>query len=201
MYAIRSPYTCSFVLIVLFVSIWFNWRHQFESENMAANDPSDIYGFSVKDIDGNEVSLSKYRDHVALIVNVASKWGLTNKNYAQLQELHAKYAESMGLRILAFPCNQFGGQEPGTNEQIKAFAEEKGAQFDFFSKIDVNGNNADPLYKFLKNKQHGTLTNAIKWNFTKFLINKKGVPIKRYGPQTGSKEIEKDLIKEFEKWD
>ncbi len=166
---------------------------------MATDGPKDIYGFSVNDIDGNEVSLSKYRGHVALIVNVASKWGLTNKNYAQLQELHAKYAESKGLRILAFPCNQFGGQEPGTNEEIKKFAEKKGAQFDLFAKIDVNGNSVDPLYKFMKKKQAGLLTNSIKWNFSKFLINKKGEPVKRYGPQTSPMDIEGDLIKEFDK--
>uniref|UniRef100_A0A913ZZ30 Glutathione peroxidase n=1 Tax=Patiria miniata TaxID=46514 RepID=A0A913ZZ30_PATMI len=165
---------------------------------VAANGPTNIYGFTVKDIDGNEVSLSKYKGHVALIVNVASQCGLTNKNYAQLQELHAKYAESKGLRILAFPCNQFGGQEPGTDEQIKEFAAKKGAQFDLFDKINVNGDNAIPLYKFLKKKQHGTLTNAIKWNFSKFLINKKGEPVKRYGPQTAPKDIEKDIVKELD---
>ncbi|KAJ8306615.1 hypothetical protein KUTeg_017160 [Tegillarca granosa] len=111
-----------------------------------------IHEFSVLDIDGNEVSLDKYKGHVVLI----------------LQALHAQYAESNGLRILAFPCNQFGSQEPGTNEEIKKFATEKyGVQFDMFSKINVNGSNADPLYNFLKLKQRGTFGDFIKWNFTK----------------------------------
>ena len=87
-----------------------------------------------------------------------------------------------GLRILAFPCNQFGSQEPGTNAEIKKFAEDHGAKFDMFEKINVNGSSEHPLYTFLKDKQHGTLTNAIKWNFTKFVIDKEGVPVARFGP-------------------
>lgn len=158
-----------------------------------------IYEFSAKDIDGNVVSLDKYRGHACLIVNVASQWGFTDKNYKQLQELHTKYAESAGLRILAFPCNQFGSQEPGTNAEIKEFATSKyGVQFDLFSKINVNGNDAHPLYNFLKNKQSGFLVNAIKWNFTKFLINKDGVPVKRYAPNTEPLSIQKDLLKILE---
>lgn len=157
-----------------------------------------IHEFSVLDIDGNEVSLDKYKGHVVLIVNVASKWGFTDKNYKQLQALHAQYAESNGLRILAFPCNQFGSQEPGTNEEIKKFATEKyGVQFDMFSKINVNGSNADPLYNFLKLKQRGTFGDFIKWNFTKFLCDKDGVPVKRYAPNTEPDECAKDFPKYF----
>uniref|UniRef100_A0A8W8IU74 Glutathione peroxidase n=1 Tax=Magallana gigas TaxID=29159 RepID=A0A8W8IU74_MAGGI len=133
-----------------------------------------IYDFSVKDIDGNEVSLEKYRN--------------------QLQKLHEKYAEEKGLRILGFPCNQFGSQEPGSEEEIKKFVTERyGVKFDMFSKIDVNGNNAHPLYKYLKAKQGGTLGDFIKWNFTKFLVNKEGKPVKRYAPNTEPFSIEKDF--------
>jgi len=152
---------------------------------MAAASPTSIFDFTATDIDGNEVNLSAYKDHVCIIVNVASKWGKTAVNYQQLVALHKKYAEA-GLRILAFPCNQFGSQEPGTNEEIKAFAENKGVEFgkgfDFFSKIDVNGKNTHPLWDYLKNKQGGTLFNAIKWNFTKFVIDKEGQAIARFGP-------------------
>lgn len=141
-----------------------------------------IYEFEALDIDGNNVSLEKYRGHVCIIVNVASKWGFTDKNYKQLQALHDEFAESKGLRILAFPCNQFGGQEPGTNEEIKKFAEGYGVKFDMFAKLDVNKGNAHPLWEYLKNKQGGTLGNFIKWNFSKFIVDKNGQPVKRYAP-------------------
>ena len=105
-----------------------------------------------------------------------------------------------GLRILAFPSNQFGNQEPGTNAEIKEFALARGAKYDLFSKIDVNGNNAHPLYKFLKKAKSGTFGNSIKWNFSKFLCDRKGVPVKRYGPTTDPlscvKDIEAELAKE-----
>ncbi|GFO48097.1 glutathione peroxidase [Plakobranchus ocellatus] len=134
-----------------------------------------IYEFSALDIDGNDVSLEKYR--------------------GKLQELHTKYAEK-GLSILGFPCNQFGSQEPGTNEEIKKFAQERyGAQFDLFSKIEVNGKNAHPLYKYLKKEQGGTFGDFIKWNFSKFLVNKEGKPVKRYSPQTAPNDTERDFTK------
>ncbi|XP_046387935.1 probable phospholipid hydroperoxide glutathione peroxidase isoform X2 [Ischnura elegans] len=141
-----------------------------------------IYDFTVKDIKGNEVSLEKYRGHVAIIVNVASQCGLTATNYKELQELYDKYGESKGLRILAFPCNQFAGQEPGKPEEIVCFAAERNVTFDMFEKINVNGDNTHPLWKFLKEKQGGLLMNAIKWNFTKFIIDKEGNPVERCGP-------------------
>eukprot|EP00039_Didymoeca_costata_P003781 m.69652 g.69652 ORF g.69652 m.69652 type:complete len:136 (+) comp12071_c0_seq1:459-866(+) len=108
---------------------------------------------------------------------------MTASHYPMMQKLHEKYHkyESTGLDIVAFPCNQFGSQEPGTDAEIKAFAQNKfGVQFKMMSKIDVNGDNAHPLYTYLKNKVSGTLGNFIKWNFTKFLVNHQGVPTKRY---------------------
>lgn len=122
---------------------------------------------------------------------------MTNKNYQQLQELHEKYAESKGLRILAFPCNQFGNQEPGTEAEIKEFAKKFNVQFDMFSKVNVNGDQAHPLWKYLKHKQSGFLMDAIKWNFSKFLIDKDGQPVKRYAPTTDPLAIEPDLLKYF----
>jgi len=151
-----------------------------------------IYEFKVEDIDGNTVSLEKYKGNVCLIVNVASKWGLTDKNYTQLQALYEEFADK-GLRILAFPCNQFGKQEPGSNEEIKTFASKYNVTFDMFSKIDVNGNSADPLWKYLKHKKGGTLGDFIKWNFAKFLVDKEGQPFKRYGNTTAPFDFKKDI--------
>ena len=119
-------------------------------------------------------------------------------NRRLLKVLFLRYAEK-GLRILAFPCNQFGGQEPGSEEEIKEFVKGYGVEFDMFSKIDVNGPNAHPLYVFLKNAKHGTLTNNIKWNFTKFLCDKQGVPVKRYSPTVSPLDIVKDIEKELNK--
>ncbi len=107
------------------------------------------------------------RGHVTLIVNVASQWGLAEKNYTQLVELHRRFAVSNGLRILAFPCNQFAKQEPGTAEEIKAYAARYGVEFDMFAKLEVNGAHADVLYKFLKSRIRGNLGSFIKWNYEK----------------------------------
>lgn len=113
-----------------------------------------------------------------------------------MQALHDEFAESKGLRILAFPCNQFGKQEPGTNEEIKKFATEKyNVKFDLFTKINVNGSDADPLWNYLKHKQGGTLGNFIKWNFTKFLVDKQGIPVQRYGPNKSPFEFRGDIEK------
>ena len=152
-----------------------------------------IYDFNVKDIDGKEISLSKYKDKVLLIVNVASKCGFTNQ-YEGLEKLYDKYKEK-DFMILGFPSNQFANQEPGTNKEIKEFCQlTYGVNFDMFAKIDVNGKNADPLYKFLKSQASGALgIDAIKWNFTKFLVDKKGNVIERYASTTKPQEIEEKI--------
>lgn len=155
-----------------------------------------IYEFTANDIKGNPVSLEKYKGHVCIIVNVASQCGYTKNNYAELVDLYNEYSESKGLRILAFPCNQFAGQEPGSNDEICEFVKSKNVNFDMFDKLNVNGNDAHLLWKFLKHKQGGTMGDFIKWNFTKFIIDKNGQPVERHGPSTNPK----DLVKSLEKY-
>lgn len=152
-----------------------------------------VYDFNVKDADLNEVSLSEYQDKVLLVVNVASQCGLTPQ-YKGLQELYEKY-NSNGLEILGFPCNQFKGQEPGTNEEIQNFCSLKyDVTFPILNKIEVNGSDADPFYKYLKETAPGVMgTKNIKWNFTKFLINQDGEIVKRFGPRTEPKEMLEDI--------
>lgn len=133
-----------------------------------------------------------------LIVNVASKCGFTKGNYKELNELYGKYKDQ-GLAILGFPCNQFGHQEPGCEVDIKEFVKKNGVEWDMFAKVDVNGDNAIPLYSWLKHKEKGTLIDAIKWNFTKFLINKEGIPVARYAPNKRPLEFEKEIKAELEK--
>lgn len=145
---------------------------------------SSIYEFSANDINGEAVSLEKYKGHVCIIVNVASRCGHTKSNYEQFVELYDKYAESKGLRILAFPCNQFGTQEPGDSEKIRCFAEKKGVKFDMFEKINVNGPKAHPLWIYLREKIPGPKGKAIKWNFTKFIVNDEGEPVERFASST-----------------
>jgi glutathione peroxidase len=153
-----------------------------------------IYDIAVKDIDNKEFTLEKYKDKVMLIVNVASKCGFTGQ-YEGLEKLHEKYS-SQGLAVLGFPCNQFLAQEPGTEADIKEFCSlTYGVKFDMFSKIDVNGQNTHELYKYLKSNSSGLMgTGVIKWNFTKFLVDKNGKVINRYAPSTTPKEIEKDIV-------
>ncbi|KAL3288077.1 hypothetical protein HHI36_002528 [Cryptolaemus montrouzieri] len=154
-----------------------------------------VYEFTVNDIHGQPVSLEKYKGHVLIIVNVASKCGYTNNHYTELNELYEQYSESKGLKILGFPCNQFGGQEPGDSNQICEFTKKRNVQFDLFEKVNVNGNDAHPLFKYLKHKQGGLLLDAIKWNFTKFIIDKNGQPVDRQGPNVSPKALLKTLEK------
>ncbi|PKI70597.1 probable glutathione peroxidase 5 [Punica granatum] len=154
-----------------------------------------IHEFTVKDIRGKDVQLSTYRGKVLLVVNVASKCGFTDSNYTQLTQLYNKYKEK-GLEILAFPCNQFLRQEPGTSEEAQEFACTRyKAEYPIFKKVRVNGPDATPVYKFLKSNASGFLGSRIKWNFTKFLVNKEGQVIKRYGPTTSPLAIEADIKK------
>jgi glutathione peroxidase len=157
---------------------------------------SSIYDFVVKDINGNDVELTQYRGKILLIVNVASACGLTTTNYTELAEIYNKY-KGQDFEILAFPCNQFGGQEPGSNEQIKEFACTRfKAEYPIMDKIDVNGSKEAPLYKFLKaQKGGGLLGDSIKWNFAKFLVDKNGNVVDRYAPTTPPSKIEKDIKK------
>lgn len=158
-----------------------------------------IYDIEVTTIDKEVITLEKYKDRVMLIVNVASKCGYTGQ-YSGLQELHEKYA-AKGLSILGFPCNQFLAQEPGTEEEIKNFCMSSfGVGFDMFAKIDVNGDATHPLYKFLKANANGILgSESIKWNFTKFLVDREGNVIKRYAPATSPAQIEADIVELLEK--
>ena len=152
-----------------------------------------IGDFSAKTIDHQNVSLSQYLGNVILIVNVASKCGFTNQ-YAGLQKLYQQYG-SKGLVILGFPCDQFGHQEPGDEAEIKKFCSlTYDVSFPMFAKIEVNGDQADPLYKWLKSSQPGLLgTESIKWNFTKFLLNRSGEVITRYAPTTTPESLQRDI--------
>lgn len=153
-----------------------------------------FYDYKVKNISGEDVSMSEYKGKVVLIVNTASKCGFT-KQYEGLEELYEKYKDQ-GFVILGFPCNQFGAQEPGGNEEIKNFCTSTfSVTFPMMSKIDVNGDDADPLYKFLKKEKGGILGNDIKWNFTKFLIDRDGNVVDRFASQKTPKALEKEVEK------
>jgi glutathione peroxidase len=154
-----------------------------------------VFDFQATSLDGKPIDLAQYRGKALLIVNTASKCGFT----PQYQGLEAVYRElhGRGLEVLGFPCNQFGSQEPGTEEEIGAFCEKNyGVSFPMFAKIDVNGDTAHPLFKHLKAEAPGVLgTEGIKWNFTKFLIGRDGKVVKRYAPQTKPEEIADDIEK------
>ncbi|CAJ2676589.1 unnamed protein product [Trifolium pratense] len=159
------------------------------------SNPQSIHDFTVKDAKGNDVNLGDYKGKVLLIVNVASQCGLTNSNYTELTQLYDKY-KSKGLEILAFPCNQFGGQEPGSLEEIQnTVCTRFKAEFPIFDKVDVNGDTAAPIYKYLKSSKGGLFGDGIKWNFAKFLVDKNGNVVDRYAPTTSPLSIEKDLVK------
>ena len=154
---------------------------------------ANFFDYQVKDINGNMVSLDSYRGKTILVVNVASKCGFTPQ-YKGLEGLYQKHKDK-GLVILGFPCNQFGGQEPGTEADIAKFCSvEYAVTFPMFAKIDVNGANTAPLYSYLKSAVPGLFgTEGVKWNFTKFLVDKSGKVVKRYAPTDAPEAIEKDL--------
>jgi glutathione peroxidase len=154
-----------------------------DTKPVTAETAKSVLDFTMKDIDGNDVPLSKYKGKTLLIVNVASKCGMTPQ-YEQLEMLHEKYG-AKGLNVLAFPANNFGGQEPGTNEEIKSFCKTKySVGFDLFSKVSVKGDDSCELYKFLTSKEkNGKLGGEVKWNFTKFLVDRDGKLIQRFEPR------------------
>ena len=176
------------------VDTWSSMSEKTETAKTETAAPASALEFKVKDIEGETVGLDQYKGKVVVMVNVASKCGLTPQ-YASLQQLHKDHKDD-GLVILGFPCNQFGNQEPGSEADIKTFCSEKfGVEFDMFSKLEVNGEGADPLYKFLtaqETKPKGT--GAIKWNFEKFVVGRDGKLAGRFGPRVAP---DSDEFKEF----
>jgi len=155
---------------------------------------TNFYQFSAKTLQGKELSMNAYAGKVIIVVNTASKCGLTPQ-YEGLEKLYKEFKDK-GLVILGFPCNQFANQEPGGAKEIsEGCLINYGVSFPMFSKIDVNGVNADPIYKYLKKELKGTFGNFIKWNFTKFLIDRNGKPSKRIAPITKPEKIRKDIEK------
>lgn len=151
-----------------------------------------IYEITVKNIDGEEVLLEQYKDNVLLIVNTASEWGLKSQ-FGELEDIYQNYKDK-GFVVLAFPSNQFNNQEPLSNRDIKTIYPEKyNVHYPIFEKVNVNGADEHPLYTYLKKEKSGVLVSNIKWNFTKFLVDKNGNVIKRYSPQTSPKDIVKDI--------
>ncbi|WP_238900233.1 glutathione peroxidase [Clostridium sp. YIM B02500] len=152
-----------------------------------------FYSFSANKMNGQEVKMEEYKGKVVLIVNTASKCGFTPQ-FEELEDIYKEYKDQ-GLEILGFPCNQFAKQDPSSNEEINSFCKlNYGVTFTMFEKIDVNGTSAHPLYEFLKNKKRGLFNKDIKWNFTKFLVNKDGEVIWRYSPTTKPSKIKEDII-------
>lgn len=156
---------------------------------------NDVYGFQVTSLTGGAIDLAQYRGKVLLIVNTASQCMFTTQ-YKALEEVY-RQLDGKGLEVLGFPCDQFGNQEPGNEEEIGEFCERNyGVTFPLFAKIDVNGEQADPLFKYLKHAAPGLLgSEMIKWNFTKFLIKKDGAVYKRYAPQTNPQSLLNDINK------
>jgi glutathione peroxidase len=153
-----------------------------------------VFQFNVLDIYGNEVSLSQFEGKVLVIVNTASKCGFTPQ-FKELEELYQQYKDK-GFVVLGFPCNQFMNQDPGTNEEILSFCEiNYGVTFPMFAKVDVNGQSAHPLYQYLTKETKTLLSEAIKWNFTKFLIDRKGNIVERFAPQVAPTKMKKEIEK------
>ncbi|WP_297428948.1 glutathione peroxidase [uncultured Acinetobacter sp.] len=155
---------------------------------------SNIYQFQAELLDGQEQSLSVYAGKVLLIVNTASKCGFTPQ-FSGLEKLYQQYKDQ-GLEILGFPCNQFGGQDPGSNSEIGAFCQKNyGVSFPMFAKVDVKGAEAHPVFRYLTNNSKGILGNGIKWNFTKFLIGRDGRIIQRFAPTTKPESLQEEIEK------
>ena len=153
-----------------------------------------FYDFTAIKMNGTEVKMEDYKGKVVLIVNTASKCGLTPQ-LTELEEMYKDYKDR-GFEILGFPCNQFANQDPGSNKEISEFClRNYGVTFTMFEKIDVNGENAHPIYKYLKANAKGILSNEIKWNFTKFLIDREGNIVDRFAPTTTPNKIRKDVEK------
>lgn len=151
-----------------------------------------VYNFTVKDAKGNDVSLADYKGKVLLIVNTATQCGFTPQ-YKELQELYVACKEK-GFEILDFPCNQFGHQAPGSNDELVGFCQMKyNTTFRTFGKVDVNGNDAHPLFNYLKEEAKGILGNLVKWNFTKFLVTREGNVVKRFAPITVPSKIKSSI--------
>jgi len=163
-----------------------------------------FYDLIDRDMNGNEVKMSKFEGNVLCLVNIASKWGLTKQNYTELVQLKEKYKDR-SFEILAFPCNQFGRQEPGTHDDILKFSEKFNARdkFIFFEKADVNGKNTREVYGFLKQKlPNEDSSTDIRWNFAKFIVDHEGNPYKRFGPKTNPLQMVdsiEELLKKKEK--
>lgn len=152
-----------------------------------------FYDYEATKMNGKEVKMDAYKGKTVLVVNTASKCGLTPQ-LKGLEELYKKYREK-GFVILGFPCNQFANQDPSSNKEISEFClMNYGVTFEMFEKIDVNGESAHPIYKYLKEQAHGLMGNEIKWNFTKFLIDANGNVIKRYAPTVKPEKLEKDIV-------
>lgn len=151
-----------------------------------------VYDFTVKAMDGNQIALDIYNGKVLLIVNTASKCGFTPQ-FKELESLYKTYKDQ-GFEILGFPCNQFAAQDPGNDAEILSFCSlNYDVTFPMFSKIDVNGAEAAPLYKHLQNESSGLLGKSVKWNFTKFLVDKNGNVLKRYAPNKAPLQLKKDI--------
>ena len=153
---------------------------------------SNFYQFKATSLQGKEINTERYKGNVILVLNTASKCGFTPQ-YEGLEKLYKEYKDK-GLVILGFPCNQFGNQEPGTEKEIsEGCLFNYGVTFPMFSKVDVNGENSHPIFKYLKNELKGFLGKNIKWNFTKFLIDKEGKPFKRFSPFTKPEKLRRDI--------
>ncbi len=153
-----------------------------------------IYQFEAELLDGKNQNFADYQGKVLLVVNTASKCGFTPQ-FSGLEKLYQKYRDQ-GLLVLGFPCNQFGGQDPGSHEEIGAFCQKNyGVSFPMFAKVNVKGPEAHAIFRYLTNNSKGVLGSGIKWNFTKFLINKEGMVIERYAPTTKPEQLQQDIEK------